>query len=104
MEWWEWLRLGALGAGGAAGMYVAYQAALAVWDDVHERVVRGREARITLADLEQQRQLAGVREIRADAAGRYPFEGVPKRQGALRARRGWAGRAWGAGDVDYRNR
>jgi len=70
---WDALRTGAIIVGGGAGAFVLYQAGRAIYDDVHERMVQARQDRITLDDLEQQRRLANIRTIQADARGRYPL-------------------------------
>jgi len=67
------IRTGAIIAGAGGGLYLAYHAGRSIVDDWHERRVQWRQDKITLDDLEQQKQLANIRTIQADARGRYPL-------------------------------
>ncbi|NIV31742.1 MAG: hypothetical protein GWN58_20330 [Anaerolineae bacterium] len=70
---WDAVKTGAILAGTGGGLVLAYNLGKNIYDDVHERRVKWRQDQITLDDLEQQRQLANVRTIQADAKGRYPL-------------------------------
>jgi len=83
------LRAGALVVAGCGGLFVAYQAGRSVYDDVHSRMVQAKQDQIGLRDMAQQADLATVREIQADARGRYPLlygvNGVIRDPASLRA-------------------